>query len=310
VFFKDAWHYIALTVDENGNFKGYVNGKLGVSYTSTTFATVRDDILLLRSDYRGVTFYPFRTYQFGAYKKTFTADEVEQKNALLGPAPTSAFGGPNLVSAIPDIAVLHGGSKSFNVTSHFNATKTPASTFKYFVTTNNNALLEVRNHEDGTFELVSRNTSGIATAMVKAVAVERDVDVWAATSTFTVSVVVDEHDPTRTTTVWPDVSGPHTLDLTEYFADLDGVEQLTFEATVSNASVVSAVVVNGTFLNISNVPLSANQNINPLYNTYPVKNSNVFFSGPLILRISGPHLLRKIVTFWRMCVVRLSIYFE
>jgi hypothetical protein len=46
-----------------------------------------------------------------------------------------AFGGPNLVSAIPDVVVLTGGSKSFNVTSHFNATKTPASTFKYFVTT-------------------------------------------------------------------------------------------------------------------------------------------------------------------------------
>jgi hypothetical protein len=153
-----------------------------------------------------------------------------------------AFGGPNLVSAIPDTAVLHGGSKSFNVTSHFNATKTPASTFKYFVTTNNKALLEVRNQEDGTFELVSLNTSGIATVRVKAVAVERDVDVWAATSTFTVSVVVDEHDPTRTPTAWPDVRGPHILDLTQYFADADGVEQLTFSATSSDSSVVTATV--------------------------------------------------------------------
>ena len=36
-----------------------------------------------------------------------------------------------------------------------------------------------------------------------------------------------------------------------YFGDLDGVEQLTFEATVSDASVVSAVV-NGTSLYITN----------------------------------------------------------
>jgi hypothetical protein len=54
-----------------------------------------------------------------------------------------AFGGPNLVSAIPDVVVLAGGSKSFNVTSHFNATKTPASAFKYFVTTNNHALVTI-----------------------------------------------------------------------------------------------------------------------------------------------------------------------
>ena len=70
-----------------------------------------------------------------------------------------AFGGPNLVSAIPDAAVFSGGSKSFNVTSHFSATKTPASAFKYFVTTNNHALLEVRNHEDETFELVALNAT-------------------------------------------------------------------------------------------------------------------------------------------------------
>ena len=48
----------------------------------------------------------------------------------------------------------------------------------------NHALLEVRNHEDGTFELVALNTTygssqaGNATVTVKVVALERDVDVW------------------------------------------------------------------------------------------------------------------------------------
>ena len=81
---------------------------------------------------------------------------------VLAPPPPPAFGGPTLVSAIPDATVFPGGYKSFNVTSHFNATKTPGSAFKYFVTTNNHALIEVRNQEDGTFELKSLSTSGNA----------------------------------------------------------------------------------------------------------------------------------------------------
>jgi hypothetical protein len=109
-----------------------------------------------------------------------------------------AFGGPNLVSAIPDATVFPGGSKSFNVASHFNATKSPGSAFKYFVTTNNHALLIIQNASQdlGTFELKSLNTSGDATVTVKVVAVERDVDVWVSTSTFAVSVV--NNAPTRT----------------------------------------------------------------------------------------------------------------
>jgi hypothetical protein len=95
----------------------------------------------------------------------------------LVPAPrVAAFGGPNLVSAIPDVVVLTGGSKSFNVTSHFNATKTPASAFKYFVTTNNHALLTIQNGDEdaGTFRLTATaHKYGAATITVKAVAVGR-----------------------------------------------------------------------------------------------------------------------------------------
>jgi hypothetical protein len=64
------------------------------------------------------------------------------------------------------------------------------------------ALLEVRNHEDGTFELVALNTTygssqaGNATVTVKVVALERDVDVWVTESTFAVSV--GNNAPTRT----------------------------------------------------------------------------------------------------------------
>jgi hypothetical protein len=135
-----------------------------------------------------------------------------------------AFGGPNLVSAIPDVVVLTGGSKSFNVTSHFNATKTPASAFKYFVTTNNHALLSIATLDEiaGTFDLESLGTSGTATVTVKAVALERDVDEWVATSTFTVIVGGGDHDPSVAVAI-PDVTGAETFNLADYFTDADGV---------------------------------------------------------------------------------------
>jgi hypothetical protein len=155
----------------------------------------------------------------------------------------SAFGGPNLVSAIPDATVFPGGSKSFNVASHFNATKSPGSAFKYFVTTNNHALLEVRNASQdlGTFELKSLSTSGNATVTVKVVAVERDVDVWVATSTFAVSV--GNIAPTIKLAL-PDVTGTKTLSLSKYFKDDHG--QLTYSLTVEDPNVVNATLVGST----------------------------------------------------------------
>jgi hypothetical protein len=154
-----------------------------------------------------------------------------------------AFGGPNLVSAIPDATVFPGGSKSFNVASHFNATKSPGSAFKYFVTTNNHALLEVRNASQdlGTFELKSLSTSGNATVTVKVVAVERDVDVWVATSTFAVSV--GNIAPTIKLAL-PDVTGTKTLSLSKYFKDDHG--QLTYSLTVEDPNVVNATLVGST----------------------------------------------------------------
>jgi hypothetical protein len=88
-----------------------------------------------------------------------------------------AFGGPNLVSAIPDVVVLTGVSKSLNVTSHFNATKIPVSAFKYFVTTNNHALVTIQ--DAGTFHLTATaHKHGTATITGKAGAVGRDVIDW------------------------------------------------------------------------------------------------------------------------------------
>jgi hypothetical protein len=154
----------------------------------------------------------------------------------VAPPVLPAFGEPNLVSAIPDTAIFVGGSKTFNVASHFNATKSPGSAFKYFVTTNNHALLIIQNaiQDLGTFELKSLNTSGNATVTVKVVAVERDVDVWVATSTFAVSV--GNNAPTLEVAL-PDVSGTQDFSLSEYFKD-DHV-QLTYSLTVEDPNVVN-----------------------------------------------------------------------
>jgi hypothetical protein len=136
---------------------------------------------------------------------------------------------------------LPGGSKTFNVTSNFNATKSHSSAFKYFVTTSNHALLEVRNQEDGSFELVSLSTSGNAKVTVKAVAVERDVDIWAAESTFAVSV--GNNAPTLEVAL-PDVRGTQNLSLNDYFKDDRG--QLTYSLTVEDPNVVNATLVGST----------------------------------------------------------------
>jgi hypothetical protein len=161
----------------------------------------------------------------------------------VAPPVLPAFGGPNLVSAIPDVVVLTGGSKSVNVASHFNATKSPGSAFKYFVTTNNHALLIIQNasQDFGTFELKSLNTSGNATVTVKVMAVERDVDVWVATSTFAVSV--GNNAPTLEVAL-PDVSGTQNFSLSEYFKDDHG--QFTYSLTVEDPNVVNATLVGST----------------------------------------------------------------
>jgi hypothetical protein len=93
----------------------------------------------------------------------------------------------------------------------------------------------------GTFELKSLNTSGNATVTVKVVAVERDVDVWVATSTFAVSV--GNNAPTIKLAL-PDVSGTQTLSLSEYFKDDHG--QLTYSLTVEKPNVVNATLVGST----------------------------------------------------------------
>ena len=149
-------------------------------------------------------------------------------------SPGSAFGGPNLVSVVSDAVLAVSGTKSFSVASHFNTTKLPGSALKYFVTTNNHALVTIADLDEtaGTFDLVSLGTTGSGSVTVRAVATERDVDAWSALTTFTVSVVVDENDPTVAQAL-PDVAGAQTIDLLSYFSDADGADQMTFTATVS-----------------------------------------------------------------------------
>jgi hypothetical protein len=255
VFFKDTWHYIALTISDDGLAVGYVNGQVVFSQNILSIPStipVRSTVTFFRTSICGSTFKSFKTYDLGAYTATFTSSDVEAKNAALGPPPTSAFGGPNLVSNVSDAVIAVSATKAFSVASHFNTTKLPGSTLKYFVTTNNHALLSVANLVDatGTFDLESLGTSGTATVTVKAVAVERDVDQWVATSTFTVIVGGGDHDPSVAVAI-PDVSGTQTFDLTEYFTDADGAG-LTYSLTVEDPNVVNATLVNSTHLRVQN----------------------------------------------------------
>jgi hypothetical protein len=160
-----------------------------------------------------------------------------------------------LVSAIPDVVVLTGGSKSFNVTSHFNATKTPASAFKYFVTTNNHALVTIQSADEdaGTFRLTAKaGMYGSATITVKAVAVGRDVDQWIATTTFKFSVNSPINDPSMTKAL-DDVTGAETFNLTDYFTDTDVHDVLTYSLTVGDSNVVNTTLV-GSTLYVQNGP--------------------------------------------------------
>jgi hypothetical protein len=179
--------------------------------------------------------------------KSLGATQSINQGALPAPA-VPAFGGPNLVSVIPDVVVRTGGSKSFNVTSHFNATKTPASAFKYFVTTNNHALLTIQNADEdaGTFRLTAEAAKyGAVTITVKAVAVGRDVDQWIATTTFKFSVNSPENDPSMTKAL-DDVTGAKTFNLTDYFTDADVHDVLTYSLTVEDPNVVNATLVGST----------------------------------------------------------------
>ena len=169
-----------------------------------------------------------------------------------GSSAAPAFGGPNLVSAIPDAVLALDATKSFSVASHFNTTKLPGSGLKYYVIVNNHALVSIDGLDQtaGTFDLKSLGTTGTATVTVRAVALERDVDRWSALTTFTVTAQADDHDPTVAQAL-PDVTGAQTLNLLAYFSDADGASQMTFTATVSDPSVVTATV-NGTELVLTN----------------------------------------------------------
>jgi len=225
-----------------------------VDHVQTTF---------FRSRYR----FPFTISRNGDGASVDVSAGAENDNALtethvLGAwaPPVPAFGGPNLVSGVPDALLALNATQSFSVASHFNTTKLPGSALKFYVTTDNHALVTITDLDQtaGTFDLVSLGTTGSGSVTVRAVATERDVDAWSALTTFTVSVVVDENDPTVAQAL-PDVTGAQTIDLSAYFNDTDGFDQLSFTATVSDPSVVTATV-DGSSLVLTNgmsVPGSA-----------------------------------------------------
>jgi hypothetical protein len=163
-----------------------------------------------------------------------------------------AFGGPNLLSAMPAFAFsgADAAPRGFAAANYFNATKTPASAFKYFVSTNNHALVSIEqlNETSGEFNLATKGVVGAGTVTVQAVAVERDVSVWKADTTFAVEVVNDLADPTLIQAL-PDVTNAGAVNLTQYFADTDG--DLTYEVEVSDPAVVTASMV-GDILTLAN----------------------------------------------------------
>jgi len=168
------------------------------------------------------------------------------------PLAEPVFGGPSLLSAMPAFTFSGGDAapRGFAAANYFNATKTPASGFKYFVSTNNNALVSIEflNETSGEFNLATKGVVGAGTVTVQAVAVERDVDAWRAATTFAVKVVNDLADPTLIQAL-PDVTNAGAVNLTQYFADTDG--DLTYEVEVSDPAVVTASVV-GDILTLAN----------------------------------------------------------
>jgi surface protein len=164
-------------------------------------------------------------------------------------APLVRYGGPHLVSAMPSVVVDRNASfKTFSAASYFNTTKLPASALRYYYSINNDALVSINeaDQDGGTFNIVPRGTIGVALVTVRAVALERDVDTWVAETSFNVTIVVDDDDPT-VIKAFPNVYASQVINLSNYFKDDDN--DLTYTVTVSDASVVTAAIT-GTSLSL------------------------------------------------------------
>ena len=150
-------------------------------------------------------------------------------------------------------AVVGVGTRSYSLATHFTPSDSSA-VMSYHAYVDNHALLAVENVDAaaGTFDLRSLGTAvGSSTVIVKATASVSGSVVAVKTEKFTLTVTADDHDPSLAK-AFPDVTGAQTLSLSEYFSDQDGFEQLVFTASVSDASVVTATVVNGSKLVLEN----------------------------------------------------------
>ena len=157
------------------------------------------------------------------------------------------FSGPRLASTPPPLAYIdsRGAEKTFNFSQYVNAAGpyTP-SPLRYSFSVNNHALLSIEASDEttGAVTLKTRNATGDAKLKVRVTAVEAKADVTVLEILTDIIAVQDDADPVRSATAWPDVTGAQTLNLSLYFSDADGFDHLTFTATVSDSSVVTATV--------------------------------------------------------------------
>ena len=218
-------------------------------------------------------------------------------------AGSSSVGGSGSVTIastpISDAGVGVGGTRSFSVASRFNASDVSA-VLSYHAYVDNHALLVVESMDNaaGTFDLRSLGTAiGSATVIVKATASVGGSAVAVKTEKFTLTVTADDHDPVRTTTAWPDVSGAQTLDLSAYFNDTDGFDQLSFTATSSDASVVTATV-DGSSLVLENAMTTTGSGVTATV-TVTASDPNATATDTLTVTFSFSTIFLTIDGFWK-----------
>ena len=142
-----------------------------------------------------------------------------------------------------------GAEKSFNFSRYVKTTDgyTPA-TLHYSFSINNHALLSVQASDatTGAVTLKTKSAIGEAKLKVRVTTVEAKADVTVLEFVVDITAVQDDADPVLTTAI-PDVLGERTLNLTEYFTDIDG--DLAFEVDVADTSVATGTIM-GSFLSI------------------------------------------------------------
>jgi hypothetical protein len=121
---------------------------------------------------------------------------------------------------------------------------TPA-TLRYSFSINNHALLSVQASDatTGAVTLKTKSAIGEAKLKVRVTTVEAKADVTVLEFVVDITAVQDDADPVLTTAL-ADRTGETTLNLTDYFSDID--DDLAFEVDVADTSVATATVSGST----------------------------------------------------------------